>query len=145
MDPASLAHGQASLAGRTVLLGCIGGIYFQKGKSVRFNRTSRPLLTWRECDPGKGHTVGDAGMMTRMRIMMMKAANVYGKLIVCGCGTKHVTSLCREQLCTVGICISVSQVGKLVSPRGEVREPGLVIWPGLEPRQSNVTSLGLPS
>lgn len=103
---------------------------------MRFNRTLR--LIWRECDPGKGHTVGDAGV-TGMRIMMMKAANVYGKLTVCGCGTKHVTSLCREQLRTVWICTSVSQVGKLVSPRGEVREPGL------EPWQSHVASLGLPS
>lgn len=87
--------GRGGLAGRTIVLGCTGGIDFQKGKSVRFSRILRPLLIWREYDSGKGHTVGDSGM-TKMRIMVMKAANVYGKLTVCRYGTKHVTSLCRE-------------------------------------------------
>lgn len=35
--------------------------------------------------------------MMKVKIMAMKAANVYGGLPGARCGTEHVTSLCRGQ------------------------------------------------
>lgn len=58
------------------------GRKWQEGTCVSFNSPSRSPLTWRVYDSVKGHSVGDPGMM-KTKGMMRKAANVYGRLIVC--------------------------------------------------------------
>lgn len=79
----------------------------------------------------------------KVKMLLLKAANVYR---VPGVVLSMSRTLCRKHLQQGRSYYVHFTDGETEAPSGEVKDPVYtVVWPGLEPWQSDVLSLGMPS